>query len=530
MALISQNKNYQATQLKNIMRNLIFSEILYITLQLYHELSQQDCYTPSTQLNIYDDYIEIQFKRIQNIYCDFPLGVMIVLKFEDIILNIAQIYNDFSYNETDHVILNFINCQKYTGISAVTIIIDSPQLTTILNAGSIQIIRKGFSKTNQKIQLTFDGMNTCFSINQANIGQSYSQKQITIIFQYINKTIYELINPTPIYEAQQTKFCTKEDIKIVQLQLVKITISGQQTGITVSEIYRTFDFIISNQPNIISGLELAVFKKYIHLEIGRFQLEFDKFTKIIDYTDAMYIFQIAIDNHAASFSGPLIKDLFEKNGNIPCFNSYNITLCENILDSLQTQDMSKAKGKVFFIFGAIIIGQQITKYISNCFENVNIQIYRNKLEVTYNFANQQTNICQLTDQKVYSFYLGFFSNSDKFQQGFYGLQTIGQIDVEWDNISRSIFIQYDSRHQQQIKILLKHQFIEIMIYSQNREYINEARVLQVNFNLYTNYMLCVSCIVASQIILSICLYFVQNYMKKSKCKIIKIQSNAEELQ
>ncbi|KAH0571159.1 hypothetical protein SS50377_27459 [Spironucleus salmonicida] len=488
--------------------------MLCLTFQLYHDFSQQDCYSSLTELNINENHLEIQLITAEGANCDFPSGVMIVLQFQEETLNIGQFITNFSFHQSNSVIINCTDCNKYSDIQACTIILDSPQLTTVVSVGIILNVKKILQSVSQQVSLTYNGVQTCFIIQEQDVGKKLTESKILIQFVYINSSIIKITNLAPSYDMAQTSFCIMEDMQIVQLGLVSISIQGKFQGILVSQQYTTLNFTIQNQPNIFNELKFSAYKKYAYINFERIEPEFAKFVATAEFNNAVYILQVVIDGKITSFSGPLSRQIFEQNGNIICVNSFNTSLCEIILKTIQQQDMQSNKGQIFFIIGSITIRQQISQFNSDCFANVQIQLYKHRLEATYELNQQSNNLCQLVNNVKYNYDIGIFTTITEFQKGIQGLLKILSHQLIWNNSNSKIIIPYGDLQIQKIKTLLDYKSIGIIIHSIDGEYVNEALVSQVNLNFIDSYLITMFGMLVASIILATLLFIVQNMHKK----------------
>ena len=78
--------------------------MLVLALQIYNENPTVQCYSQHTTGTITSSgtktVIQIDLVPVEGVYCDFPPGVMLQLKFQEEDLNTAEIYVDFDFNTT----------------------------------------------------------------------------------------------------------------------------------------------------------------------------------------------------------------------------------------------------------------------------------------------------------------------------------------------------------------------------------------------------------------------------------------------
>ncbi|KAH0575337.1 hypothetical protein SS50377_22967 [Spironucleus salmonicida] len=498
-----------------------------IIIAFYSAVSGMDCYSQSSQLNLFADYLEINLRKHPGTKCNFPSGVMVQLQFPDPTLNIAQIFTDFIYENTTSLIIRCgAKCAKYDEIISSTVLIDSPELTTVFSIGSVLNVRKNKENNVQDVHLTVSGDQICVIINKENVAKDLTAKQVQLIIHSDRET--KLIFDTPVekYEKDQTSFCYTGKFQVPFVDMAVLTINGKEKGITVSQNYTTFDIKVLNQPDIFTDLGTIVFSSYLSLGFGRNKDKLKTFVDSADFSKASFDAKIRIDDKFYYISGIFTKVLFESNGNIVCALTNNEEECNRILTLVQQLPAQEQFIVFYFQVDTQLIIQEVTTFRPSCFTDMEIIIFSDNIEFDFQKITQQ---CLLELNKDYTFKLGYFDSPQNFAIGSVIIKTVFEFQQKFDNTKGQIIENINQSQQDVLQILRTQQYVLFYVFNENEEFLDQIISRSVGVHLRLQLVFYCSISVLFSGLITVTMFLVSIHPRPQRINHKKLKMTQEEI-
>ncbi|KAH0576278.1 hypothetical protein SS50377_21841 [Spironucleus salmonicida] len=496
-----------------------------VLLALYSNVSAIDCYTQRSQLNLFINHLEIQFRHDPGDLCDFPRGVMVQLQFPDSALDIGQVFTNFSYENTNSLIINCgTKCADYDHVISSTVLIDSPQLTTLFSIGSVLNIRKKMSRVNAGVHLTVKDDITCMVIDQPNIGKNLADKQVILKIQSDRDGSTQYLNPTEEFNADNTQYCFKVNFSLPFVNTGILMLQGRLDGISISENYTSTQISIPNQPNIFTGLSATVFSSYIAIEFDRNDPEYDNFITSTSFAKTKFDLKINLNNTNYYIAGNFTKSLFENGGNIVCALSDNEADCIHILQLFKQHSKNEYIVTFYFQIDKVTIIKQVKNFYSTCFQTLNVIIRKSYLTFGFDHLIQD---CPMIETSNYTFDLGYFHTDKELALGFSKFNSIKEFQKDYNSTKREINIQFSRNQFLIIENLKNEPYTVLYIFSADGKYLDQILADTVQVSLMTTYLFYVVVGVLSNAVICTGVFFITIMPKKkrsvvrSKAKVIE---------
>ncbi|KAH0576277.1 hypothetical protein SS50377_21840 [Spironucleus salmonicida] len=456
-------------------------------LAVYSVVSTMDCYTQRSQLNLFSDHLEIQLNRESGVLCDFPTGVLVQLQFPDSSLNIGQIFTGFSYNKTISLKINCgTKCAAYDDVISSTVVIDSPQLTTVFSIGSVLNIRKKLNSITPGVHLTVEGDQSCIVIDQANIGKDLTERKAILKIHSDREGKSEFDKGVEKFDSKTTSYCFTATSEIPYVDMAILMLTGLQNGIHISQNYTTSDIVIVKQPNIFTGLTTTIFSSYMALEFQRNKGELDKFMLAADFSKANFIIKMVIKDTHHYISGKINENIFKSDGNMVCAVTENEEDCLFILTQMQRIQLTDRYIIFYFQIGDQLIIQQVGVFKPSCFSGLDILIFSKTIEFQFQMTSSK---CVLEQTNLYTFKVGYFNIPEDFSSGITLFKDTYDFSLLYNSSMNKIINNISNNEFAIIEPLRDHKYVVIYVYNEDDDFQDQIVSNSVEQSLRSTYIM-----------------------------------------